>query len=748
MAQTATPAALLAELSAVVDAPEVVIAIVRKHVASWRTDALDEPEREASSQPEGVAQPELKSLPAPQAEPESEPEATGKPELEPEPEPQPKAQPQDPEAETMLPKLSSRFIQPVSATEDGAEPLERDGPDFRAKLWQSEQELRGLQREYAIMAKAAQTCQADGEALGRSERHLAAALGSAGRAGRLPVLSRFGRALTTVINSRSTLLSRTSASFATAANMGRALWDVSTDDGNWMSDLQDASHAQEVALKAYVNQQAELPATQQLLLRTELIRFDYRYALDTAKASLDEASLEAVLSHFTASRAFYQQASDAFEELAPSMLALRAALHSRRSTLVEAINSRPRKRQLFVRQMQNLQVRSIEQPTRGPGDAAEVLADDLEDEVPAWEAQPYMAQKQGLLLIRTATNAGNSGNGETDRAASTKRSWWKSETEADEWTPCWCVLTGQQFSFDAHWRCIPGRPGGRTPLGDPAAAASRARAKAIKEGLELQAGDTVFNLDQTDVDKGAFENGRRLCVSLTHQTAQVRLLIQCQTEEECNSWYKLLMEFAERAQVVAAQHAAELKAEAEAQRIERESDGGVQLPGQHGTELACPMGGPPLKISRETRRSATFSLAPAVQASQTPPSSPTAADKDHMETAFSASSGSPASSLSWLQKAGRWATRTPAADESGRVVAEGIPPDQQGQTGALGVSSTGINAVEILELDDDVRDLTLEVLSSSVILTEGQLVSLHRILPFSEQVGRHELSLCFNVLFC
>ena len=745
MAQTVPPAALLAELSAVVDAPEVVIAIVRKHVASWRADALDgEPEREA--QPEGVAQSGLSAGPAPEPGPEPEPEpepgpepgARVQPELEPEPEPEPQ------QAETMLPKLSSRFIQPVSATEDGAEPLERDGPDFRANLWQSEQELRGLQREYAIMAKAAQTCQADGEALGRSERNLAAALGSAGRAGRLPVLSRFGRALTTVINSRSALLSRTSASFATAANMGRALWDVSTDDGNWMSDLQEASHAQEVALKAYGKQQAELPATQQLLLRTELIRFDYRYALDTAKASLDEASLEAVLSHFTASRAFYQQASDAFEELAPSMLALRAAMHSRRPILVEAINSRQRKRQLFVRKMQNLQVQSIVQPTRGLGDAAEELAADLEDPVPAWGAQPYVSQKQGLLLICTAANAANSGSGETDRAAGTKRSWWRSETEAnvDEWTPCWCVLTGQQFSFDAHWRCIPGRPGGRTPLGDPAAAASRARAKAIKEGLELQPGDTVFDLDQTDVDKGALGNGRTRCLSLTHRTAQVRLLMQCQTEEECNSWYDMLMEFAERAQVEAARHAAALKAEADAQRIERESAGGVQSPVEHGAELACPMGGPPLTISSDFRRSAPFSLAPAVQASQTPPSSPTAADKDHMETAFSASSGTAASSLSWLQKAGRWATGTPVADESGRVVAEGIPPEhgndgQQGQGGALGVSSTGSNAVEILELDEDVRDLTLEVLSSSVILTEGQLVSLHRILPFTEQVGRH-----------
>eukprot|EP01044_Picomonas_judraskeda_P022881 COSAG03_NODE_5842_length_1164_cov_1.361502_1_plen_200_part_10 len=200
MAQTVPPAALLAELSAVVDAPEVVIAIVRKHVASWRADALDgEPEREA--QPEGVAQSGLSAGPAPEPGPEPEPEPEPGPEpgarVQPEPEPEPEPEPQ--QAETMLPKLSSRFIQPVSATEDGAEPLERDGPDFRANLWQSEQELRGLQREYAIMAKAAQTCQSDGEALGRSERNLAAALGSAGRAGRLPVLSRFGRAMTTVI---------------------------------------------------------------------------------------------------------------------------------------------------------------------------------------------------------------------------------------------------------------------------------------------------------------------------------------------------------------------------------------------------------------------------------------------------------------------------------------------------------------------------------------------------------------------
>jgi hypothetical protein len=754
MEEAVPPAALLAELSVVVDAPEVVLAIVRKHVASWRTQGLDEAEREAETQ--RIAQEDLGSEPALQAEPEPEsgqgqgaqpePElesqSESEPQREPEPEPELEQDPeQDAEAKTMLPELSPRFVQPVSETDDDVDPLERDGPDFRAKLWQSEQELRGLQREYAIMAKAAQTCQTDGEALGRSERNLAAALGSAGRAGRLPVLSRFGRALTTVISSRSKLLSRTSASFATAANMGRALWDVSTHDGHWMSELQESSQAQEAALKAYGKQQAELPATQQLLLRTELIRFDYRYALDTAKASLDEASLEAVLSHFTASRAFYQQASDAFEELAPSMQALRAALHSRRPVLAEAINSRKRKRQVFVRQVQNPRAPSVLQPSRGLGQAAGDLAVDSEDAAPASEAQPYVSQKQGLLLICTAPTAADSVNGEADRAASTKQSWWRSETGADddEWKPCWCVLTGQQFSFDANWRCIPGRPGGRTPLGDPAAAASRARAKAIAEGLELQAGDTVFNLNETDkIDKVSLGNGRTTCVCLTQWSARVKLLMQCQTESECESWYELMMKFAERAKVVAARQAA-VQAEADAQRFEREAAGGVQSSTKHGGQLACPMGGAPLPISRTSSgRLGTFSLAPAVQASQSPPSSPTAVGKERLETTTSAAGGSQPSSLNWLQKAGRWATGTPVKDERETAVTEGIPPengkdDQRG----LGATSAGSKDVQVVELDEEVRDLTLEVLSSSVILTEGQIVSLHRILPFTEQVRRH-----------
>lgn len=723
----APPAALLEELSAVVDAPEAVLAIVRKHVASWRT------ERTAHDMlgPEQV----LRSEPVPESE-----QTQGA-----QPEPQPDLE-QDAETETMLPELSSRFIQPVSERDDSVEPLEHDGPDFRAKLWQSEQELRGLQREYAIMAKAAQTCQTDGEALGRSERNLAAALGSAGRAGRLPVLSRFGRALTTVISSRSKLLSRTSASFATAANMGRALWDVSAHDGHWMSELQESSQAQETALKAHGKQQAELPETQQLLLRTELIRFDYRYALDTAKASLDEASLEAVLSHFTASRAFYQQASDAFEELAPSMQTLRAALHSRRSVLVEAINSRKRKRQLFVRQIQNPNATSV---SRGLGrQAAEDLAAGPVGAAPTWETQPYASQKQGLLLICKAPNVAEGSNGEVDRAASTKQSWWRSESGADdEWTPCWCVLTGQQFSFDAHWRCIPGRPGGRTPPGDPAAAASRARAKAIAEGLELQAGDTVFNLHETDkIDKISI-GSRTTCVSLTHRSARVKLLMQCQTEAECDDWHELMMKTAESAKALAARQAA-LEAEADAQRVEREAAGGVQS--FAGAELACPMGGAPLSISRTSSgRLASFSLAPAVEASYSPPSSPTAAEKEtaaeKVQKKNSASGGSQASSLRWLQKAGRWATGTPSKNESGTAVTEGIPPEN-GTDDQVGTPSTGTKDVEIVELDEDVRDLTLEVLSSSVILTEGQIASLHRILPFTEQVRKHFISVSFAVL--
>ena len=108
------------------------------------------------------------------------------------------------------------------------------------------------------------------------------------------MLSRFGRALLTVITSRSKLLAKTSASFSTAANLSRALWDVRNQDGHWMENLQEASQAQEEALQAFARRQAELsnyvtPESQhaqhsikQLQLRTELLRFDYRYALDVS----------------------------------------------------------------------------------------------------------------------------------------------------------------------------------------------------------------------------------------------------------------------------------------------------------------------------------------------------------------------------------------------------------------------------------------------------------------------------------
>ena len=118
---------------------------------------------------------------------ESEPEPEAEPELE--PEPQPELRNQGDTAEVGVPPelsgepivlapLNPRFIQAEPAQSDGARtaklsPLEPDGPDCRAQLWQSEVELRGLQFEFAGIAASAITVQDDGEQLGRSERTLA-----------------------------------------------------------------------------------------------------------------------------------------------------------------------------------------------------------------------------------------------------------------------------------------------------------------------------------------------------------------------------------------------------------------------------------------------------------------------------------------------------------------------------------------------------------------------------------------------
>ena len=120
---------------------------------------------------------------AQQSEPEPEPE----PELEPEPQPELRSQGDTAEVGVppelsgepiVLAPLNPRFIQAEPAQSDGARtaklsPLEPDGPDCRAQLWQSEVELRGLQTEFAGIAASAITVQDDGEQLGRSERTLA-----------------------------------------------------------------------------------------------------------------------------------------------------------------------------------------------------------------------------------------------------------------------------------------------------------------------------------------------------------------------------------------------------------------------------------------------------------------------------------------------------------------------------------------------------------------------------------------------
>ena len=132
--------------------------------------------------------------------PESEPEPEPEPELEPEPQPELRSQgdtaevgvpppehhraaaaaePRTDELPTIvLAPLNPRFVQAEPAQSDGARtaklsPLEPDGPDCRAQLWQSEVELRGLQHEFAGIAASAITVQDDGEQLGRSEHTLA-----------------------------------------------------------------------------------------------------------------------------------------------------------------------------------------------------------------------------------------------------------------------------------------------------------------------------------------------------------------------------------------------------------------------------------------------------------------------------------------------------------------------------------------------------------------------------------------------
>ena len=197
----------------------------------------------------------------------------------------------------------------------------------------------------------------------------------------------------------------------------------------------------------------------------------------------------------------------------------------------------------------------------------------------------------------------------------------------DGWVPSWCVLSGRQFSYDAHWRSIPGRPGGRTPVGDPAAAASRARAKAIAEGLQLNTGPyvpTVLNLDECDVEPAAAGRSRTFCVALKHRPSGARLLMQCQTELERGRWVDLATECSDRSKIWAAEQAV-IEAEADARErllamqaadelalAAAGSEGGDQPFGQMA--LVCPAGGQPLHIPRTRTFSRsdreTFSLAP------------------------------------------------------------------------------------------------------------------------------------------
>ena len=111
----------------------------------------------------------------------------------------------------------------------------------------------------------------------------------------------------------------------------------------------------------------------------------------------------------------------------------------------------------------------------------------------------------------------------------------------------------------------------------------------------------------------------------------------------------------------------------------------------------------------------------------------------------------------WSQKAVQslqWATgaaapagaSTPAAAAAtGAGAEEGIPPGQAGSSPSGSpnpsngkrdeAAAAAAAAAAAIALDEDVRDLTLEVLSSSVVLTEGQIGSLHSMLPFAEQVS-------------
>ena len=106
-----------------------------------------------------------------------------------------------------------------------------------------------------------------------------------------------------------------------------------------------------------------------------------------------------MLSHFSASLAFYQSARVAFEELAPSMESLRSALHARRGLLAEAIESIPRKRQLLVQRFSGLDAG----PSRGLP-AAAAAAESGWSRV-AEEVRPYASRKEGLLLVCTSEDA-------------------------------------------------------------------------------------------------------------------------------------------------------------------------------------------------------------------------------------------------------------------------------------------------------------------------------------------------------
>lgn len=297
------------------------------------------------------------------------------------------------------------------------------------------------------------------------------------------------------------------------------------------------------------------------------------------------------------------------------------------------------------------------------------------------------------------------------------------------------------------------------------------------------------------MEAAAAGRSRTVCVALHHHPSGARLLMQCQTEPERGSWIDLAVECVERSKVYAAEQAvieaeagararvlamqvAEEQAQASAARPS--PDGGDQPFGQ----LVCPTGGQPLQVHRRlsdgrspSSRSLSFSLAPAVEASPNTRDGTLCPMCEEMESTCgiclalppstgdvsNAGSGHDVSDphlnlkdgyFSWnswgrSQKAVAWVTgaepRDPGGVAVGSAAEEGVPPDQaEGLSGGPGgAGSTGSRAPSIVEMDEDVRDLTLEALSSSVILTEDHVAGLHRMLPFTEQV---QLATCCCLL--